>query len=415
MSRIKPLLILGFCLACLFANSPDVYGQSKSKKRIELEKKKKRLNKQISYKKKLLGNTKKDRIASLNKLFLINKQINSRLELIATIKAEISVINYQIHIANQEVISLQMELEALKEEYAKMVYYTYKNQDEYSKLMFIFSADDFEQAYSRLKYLQQFGDYRKKQAELIIAKKERLMEKVAFLNEIKLEKRYLLTGEKREKSQLDEEKKTKEKMVSKLQEKESELKKEIAKKRKQAQAFQRAIRRVIEEEIRKAQEEAEKSGKTKTGKIALAPEVLKLSKSFATNKSKLPWPLEKGVLVGHWGRGPHPVIPNLEINNNGVDFKTNKGALARAVFNGEVKAIVTMPGAGKFVIIRHGEYLTIYSNLKEVYVMVGDEVKAKQKIASVLYSQKDSETVLHFELWKGQEILNPELWLYKLH
>jgi septal ring factor EnvC (AmiA/AmiB activator) len=392
--------------------SPTVVFGQKQQSRKYLESKKKELQKEIEYTNQLLDETKKNKRNSLNQLVTLNKKISVREELIYTINGELSLLNQQIKKNNKTISELQKELDKLKAEYSRMIYYAYKNQNAYSRLMFIFASSDFEQAFMRLKYLQQYSEYRHKQAEMIVKTKNTLDEQTIILEAKKSEQRSLLTNEQTEKEKLSSEKKEKEQVVVQLQTKESELKKELQKKKKDAEKFEQAILRIIQMELEKAQKEAEDDNKPKPQKLGLTPEGMELSNSFSSNKNKLPWPVEKGFISERFGVHPHPLIPNIEINNNGVDITTSNGALARAVFDGEVKAIVTMPGAGRFVLIRHGEYLTIYSNLKDVYIKVGDKVKTKQKIASIMVDEKDANTVLHFELWKGQTKQNPESWLF---
>lgn len=397
--------------ACLLGLAPaSIYAQTQSKK--YLENKKKKLQKDIEYTNKLLDETKKNKRTSLGQLVMLNKKISVRQELISTINREIRLLTSQINQGKRSLAELEVELEKLKDEYAKMIIHAYKNQSAYHKLMFVFASDDFEQAYMRLKYFQQYGEYRKKQAALILETKAEIAAKIKKLEAQKNEKKSLLGVEENEKVKLFSEKTEKEHVVSKLQEQESDLKKSIKKKRDEALQLEQAIVRIIKRELELAQKKAEEENRAKPQKLGLTPEAQQLSNSFANNKGKLPWPVEKGFISEHYGVHPHPLIPNIDINNNGVDITTGKGALSRAVFEGEVKAIVNMPGAGKFVLIRHGEYLTIYSNLGDIYVSVGDKVKTKQKIASILYDDGDAKTVLHFELWKGQTKQNPEGWLY---
>lgn len=407
----KTLLSLIALLYLVGLNANVSYAQ-KQQSRKYLENKKKELQEEIEYTNKLLDETKKNKRNSLNQLITLNKKISAREELISTINREIAILNNQISKNYKSINALQGDLQKLKAEYAKMIYYAYKNQNAYSRLMFVFASNDFEQATMRLKYLKQYSEYRHKQAELIVKTKTDLNAKTKSLEAKKSEQRALLLSEQNEKQNLFSEKTEKEQMVIKLQEQESELKKELQKKKKDAERFEQAILHIIQQELEKAQKEAVAKNKQKPQKLVLTPEAQELSNSFANNKNKLPWPVEKGFISEHFGVHPHPLIPNIDINNNGVDIATGNGALTRAVFGGEVKAIVNMPGSGKFILIRHGEYLTIYSNLKDVYVNVGDKVKTKQKIASVMIDDKDANTVLHFELWKGQTKLNPEDWLF---
>ncbi|CAN5544095.1 peptidoglycan DD-metalloendopeptidase family protein [soil metagenome] len=402
-------LVFLLCFALLSAGS--AFAQKQNKK--DLENKKKQLQKEIEQTNLLLAETKKNKKLSLNQLVMLNKKISAREELIATINNEIGVLNKQIRENNESINGLQKDLTKLKAEYAKMIYYAYKNQDSYSRLMFVFASADFEQAYMRLKYLQQYSEYRHKQAERIIQTKKSLNEKVQELEVKKSDQRVLLGSEETEKKSLTSEKTEKEQVFSGLQQQESKLKKDLEKKKQDAKKLEQAIQRVLEKELEKAQAQAAKENKSKPQKLILTPESQLLSNSFSNNKNKLPWPVAKGVISEHFGVHPHPLMKDIDINNNGVDITTNSGALARAVFDGEVKAVVNMPGAGQFILLRHGEFLTIYSNLKDVYVKVGDKVTTKQNIGSVLLDDDDSKTVMHFEVWKGQTKLNPEDWLYK--
>ncbi|MGZ4035458.1 MAG: murein hydrolase activator EnvC family protein [Bacteroidia bacterium] len=403
------LLITFWCFSIV--GSLPCFAQKQTKKELEI--KKAQIQKEIEQTNQLLAETKKSKKHSLNELLMLNKKISDREELIATINSQISDLNKQIKENNESINGLQNDLTKLKAEYAKMIYYAYKNQDSYSRLMFVFASRDFEQAYMRLKYLQEYSDYRHKQAEKIIATKKNLNQKVQDLEAKKSDQRVLLGSQESEKQSLTSEKSEKEEVFSNLQSQENKLKKDLEKKKQDAQKLQLAIQRVIEKELEKAQEKAKTEGKAKPQKLVLTPESQELSNSFSSNKSKLPWPVAKGVISEHYGVHPHPLMKDIDVNNNGIDITTNNGSLARAVFDGEVKAVVNMPGSGQFVLLRHGEFLTIYSNLKDVYVKVGDKVKTKQNIGSILYDEDDSKTEMHFEVWKGQTKMDPEDWLYK--
>ena len=405
-------LLLPVLLWCLVLLN-DTPGMAQKQTKKDLENKKKELQNEIEYTNHLLSETKKNKKLSLSQLVTLNKKITVREELISTINGEIRVINRQINQNNESIKTLQNDLARLKSEYAKMIYYAYKNQDAYSRLMFVFAAKDFEQAFMRLKYLQQYSDYRRKQVELIAKTKKNLDDTVLDLEAKKSNQRVLLTSEQIEKQNLSTEKTEKEQVFSQLQEQEGKLKKDLAKKKKDAEKLQQAIQRVIQKELEKLQKEAETENKPKPEKLVLTPESQQLSNSFLSNKSKLPWPVVKGIVSEHFGVHPHPLMKNIDINNNGIDITTSTGSLARAVFDGDVKAVVNMPGAGQFILIRHGEFLTIYANLKEVYVKVGDKVKTKDNIGSILFDDEDSKTVLHFEIWKGQIKMDPEGWLFR--
>ena len=397
---------------CLFISTGISFAQTQKDSKAELENKKKQLQRDIDYTNELLNETKKNKKLSLNQLVTLNKKISAREELIATINSEIAILDKQVNEKNNNIKKLQSELDKLKEEYAKMIYYAYKNQNSYDRLVFIFASEDFEQAYMRMKYLQQYSTFRKKQAEAITGKRQELNNKVQELETKKADKRVLLSSEVAEKHSLSEEKTEKEIVVSELQKQESELKKEIEKKRKDAQKVQLAIQRIIQKEIDDANKPKPDGVKRpKSDKLVLTPESQELSNSFASNKGKLPWPVAKGIICERFGTHPHPLMPNIDVNNNGVDICTNNGALARAVFEGVVTGVANIPGAGQIVIIRHGEFLSVYANLKDVYVKGGDKITTKQNIGNIIHDDDQSKTILHLEIWKGQTKLDPEDWL----
>ncbi len=416
MSRLftnknKSLAFIVFIGCLVLLNTGNLFAQKQNKK--DLENKKRQLQQEIEYTNQLLNETKKNKKLSLNQLVTLNKKISVREELIATINKEMAFLNRQINENNQSISGLKKDLAKLKGEYAKMIYYAYKNQDAYSRLMFVFAAKDFEQAFMRLKYLQQYSEYRHKQAEIIINTQKSLNEKIQELEAKKSDKKVLLSSEETEKKNLTSEKNEKEHVFSQLQDQEGKLKKDLEKKKKDAEKLQQAIQHVIQKELEKAQKSAGDAGKPKPQKLILTPESQELSNSFANNKSKLPWPVAKGIISEHFGVHPHPLMPSIDINNNGIEITTNFGAVARAVFDGNVMAVGTIPNSGQFVLIRHGDFLTVYSNLNDVFVKVGSRVSTKQNIGSILFDENESKTVLHFEIWKGQIKLDPETWVFK--
>ena len=379
----------------------------------ELENKKKNIQKEIEYTNQLLSETKKNKKLSLNQLVTLNKKISMREELITTINNEIEVLNGQIRETNNAISRLQNDLKKLKSEYAKMIYLAYRNRDAYNKLMFVFASKSFSKAYMRLKYFQQYSDYRKKQAEMIVSTQNILNEKIQLLEENKEEKTGLLGSQENEKQNLTKEKSEKEDVFAQLQDKEKQLKKDLDKKKKDAVKLQQAIQKIIEDELSKAQEKAKDEQKPTPKTLVLTPESQQLSNNFISNKGKLPWPVIKGIITEHFGIHPHPLMPDIDISNNGIDISTTKGALARALFDGEVTGVVSVPGSGKVLIIRHGEYLSVYANLNEVFVAPGDKIKTKQNLGNILFDDGDSKTELHLEIWKGQIKLDPEAWLYQ--
>lgn len=404
MSRLSKYVLFFFIVVL----QQGLFAQSKK----ELEGKKKQLQKEIKQTESLLNETKKNKKLSLNQLVTLNKKISVREQLIQTIQAEIRIAEKQIKENKEIITSLKNDLQKLKEEYARMIYYAYKNQDAYSRIMFVFSAQDFSQAYRRLKYMQQYSYYRQKQAEMIEKTQELLNKKVAELEDKKRQKQQLLGIEEEEKQVLAKEKTEQEKILTQLQEQEKELLKKIREKEQEQRQLQLAIQRIIEEEIRKSIEKAKSDGTKPAEKgLTLTPEAQKLSNTFEANKGKLPWPVAEGIITGKHGEQPHPVLKGITIKNNGVDISTKKDAPVRAVFEGEVTGLATVPGFGKVVMIRHGEYLSVYSNLRDVLVKKGDKIKTKQNIG-VVETDDNGKTEVHFEIWKGSTLMNPETWLF---
>ena len=378
-------------------------------KRTVLERKKSRLKSDIEYKNTLLKKNEAAKNNTLNQLVLLQDKISKRVELIATINSEVKYLNGQIE-GNEELIaSMERDVETLKAEYAKMIQFAYRNRSSYDQIMYVFASSDFNQAYKRLRYLQQYSEFRKKQTEDIKRLESVLIEKNGELLAERSEKESLLEAELSEKSTLAQEKNQHQEIYASLESKEEDLKKEIKEKQKERQQMQLAIDRIIAEEIRLAQ----KKNSSKKGEWSLTPEAKALANGFTANKGKLPWPVEKGTITDKYGVHAHPVLKSIKINNHGVGISTNQGASARAVYEGEISKIIVIPGAGKAVIVRHGDYLTVYGGLKEVYVAAGDQVKVKQIIGEVVTI--DGKTELQFEIHKGVNAttLDPALWLYR--
>ncbi len=375
-----------------------------------LKQDKQKIEDDIKYNSKLLEETKKSKKTSLNQLVIIKNQIASREKLIETINAEVKTVNDQISMNTEILTELQHDLDHLKEEYAKMIYFAYKNKSSFDRLMFIFSSDDFNQAFRRIKYFEQYAAYRKTQVHLITNTKAEIDSTNEVLGAHKLEKLILLTNLREERDMLSKERSQQNIVYQSLGKKEKELAKTIKAKEKAAKKLQKEIEKIIAEEIRLA---SEKSGTTKTGSFALTPAEMKLSSNFEENKGGLPWPVENGVISSTFGEHFHPVLKQVKTKNNGIDVLTDENMKSRAVFEGQVTRVISIPNYNYVVMIRHGEYLTVYSNLVEVYVKNGDKVETKQTIGKVYTDKKEMKTEIHFELWKGKTLLNPANWLAK--
>lgn len=395
--RILLSIMLVLCVAELSA-------QSKS----ELEKKKKKTINEINYTNKLLAETRKNQQESENNLMLLGNQINSRQELISDINSEIDYVSERIKETETIINVMAEDLEELKSSYSRMLRLAWKNKNKNNEIMFLLSAKDFNQSYQRLKYMKQMSQYRRKQLRAINSVKAVLEKQMEKLSEQKAEHQRLLEEEKVETRNLESAKRQQETELSKLKGREADLKKQLAEKNRQMKQLQAAIEKLIAEEVRSSSK-----GKANTGKYSLTPEEKIVSDNFGSNTGKLPWPVARGVIVSRFGKQPHPVISGVEIDNKGVDISTTTGSDARAVFDGEVRKVFSIPGTQNAVIIRHGEYLSVYTHLEKVYVSVGDKVVAKQAIGKIYTDDSENKTVLHFEIWKGNATLNPANWLSK--
>ncbi len=369
----------------------------------------------------------RDKRTSLKQLSLLKAQIDLREEKIKTANSEIRLLDHQISDNSNNVHSLQLQLNQLKKEYAAMVLFAFRNQSSYNKLMFIFAADNFNQAYKRLKYMQQFGDYRQRQANYIEGTQKDLHVKIVALDHDKKEKNNILIDQEKEKEKLGKEKDNQAEVVTKLSKEEKRTKKEMAKQNRLLSQIKKsigaAVRREIEEERRKAAEEARivaakarvenkpatvaKPVLKGTDVLSATPEAAKLSNDFLGNRGRLPWPVANGVVIERFGI---TYIQGIKTDNTGIDIKTNAGAAVRAVFSGEVSKVENVDGS-YLVVIRHGEYFTAYMNLQSASVAKGQKVSLKQSIGAAGVDPESGDTQVHFELWKGFTPQNPQGWI----
>ena len=399
------------CLVILFMtffNNIKIYSQDK---KTILQNNKKKLAEEIALTNKMLNETRKNKETSINQLNLLNIQIKKREDLINSMSLEIIEIDKEITSHKDEISEKEISLNQLKDALAKLIYYAYKTRKSQDKLMYIFAAKDFHQAYMRLKYIQMYSLYIKSYAEQIKRTQDTLTLTVENLNKIRQEKTELLNKQQEEKLKLAKTINEKNITISKLKKKENELRQIIKKKEKAAKDLQNAINKLIQEEITMS---AKKAGtKPVKDKLTLVPEEVALSNDFSSNKGKLPWPIEKGFISTTFGSHPHPVISGIIIKNDGLNFTTTKGSTIRSIFKGKVSAVISIPNYNNVVMIRHGEYLSVYANLATVYVKTGDYVKTKQAIGMIYYDEKEDNATIHFELRKGTTILNPAEWLIK--
>ncbi|MBR6931537.1 MAG: peptidoglycan DD-metalloendopeptidase family protein [Bacteroidales bacterium] len=426
MKRLHIILVL---LLLAFV-SPTYAQKTKGKSKKQLQSEITSLQQEISTANQLLKKTKKDREMTLNEVSILDTKIKQRESLIKAYNEQIAVLDEEIHKGQRDIRSLNSDLGKLQKEYAKMIVFANKNRNHYDRLGFIFASKDFNQAFSRLRYIRQFNDARKTKMEQIASTERRISDEVEASQQAREEQAALLKDEKIQQETLKKEKKELNSQVAKLKKKEGSLQQDIKNKQQQAKKLQKAIDDIIAEEIRKANAEAERKrkeeakknaskGKTTTPApkkekgMALTPAEQTLSSNFVGNKGKLPWPVERGVISSSYGKHASVVSDKVTVTNNGIDIATTENAQARAVFEGEVASVTKLTGANTVVILRHGEYFTVYSNLENVTVKRGDKVKTKQNIGMVHTNKTEGKTELHFELLKEQNRQNPANWLSK--
>ncbi len=429
----------------------------------ELEKQRNKTLQLLESTSKMLNETKKSQRSSLNKLTIINKNIVERKTLINNIGKEINELDGEVQRLNQEKRLLENRLSTLKRDYARLVQEAHLNRSVYTKIMFVLSANSFDQSYRRLRYLQEYSDYRKQQVRKIENVKTQIVVKSDSLNKNKQTKVEVVKQKEVEANKLTNDEKKEKGMLTDLKKKEKKLMADLKKQQKIANDLNNKIARIIAEEIRKAelkrkaeQERAaaeerkrlaaeekrrlaaeQKNKGTKPSTPSTKPSTKKeekelatsapvqsasvsmltkeeklISGNFSANSGRLPWPTDKGFISGHYGVHPHPVLKHVTTNNKGVYIQTPSGTNARAVFEGEVTQRFSIPGSNNAVIIKHGEYRTVYANLTSIYVNIGDKVSAKQSIGKIYTDgDNDNKTELYFQIYKGRTLLNPEGWI----
>lgn len=436
MKKLHIILVL-----LLLALVNPVYCQkTKGKSKKQLQSEITSLQKEISTANQLLKKTKKDKEMTLNEVNLLDKKIKQREQLIKAYNEQIAVLDEEINAGQSNIKTLNADLGKLRKEYAKMLTFANKNRSHYDKLGFVFASQNFNQAFRRLRYIREFSDARKVKMDQIASTERRISGEVEASQQAREEQAALLKDEKEQQEALKREKEELNSQVAKLKKKEGNLQQDIKNKQQQTQKLQKAIDDIIAEEIRKANAEAERKrleeakkkaaankdkGKTATTTapatpapskekgMALTPSEQTLSSNFVNNKGKLPWPVERGVVSSSYGKHASVVSSKVTVTNNGIDIATTEGAKARAVFDGEVASVAKLVGSNTVVIIRHGEYFTVYSNLENVTVKRGDKVKTKQNIGTVHTNKNENKTEIHFELLKEQSRQNPANWLSK--
>lgn len=374
----------------------------------ELKKQREKTEKEIEYTNKLLQKTQKDTKASLNKITIIGNQISNRKRLITGINKEIQLIDADIVEKRNNISNLENEIEKLKKEYEKAIYHTWTTRNAQNRLMYVLSGKDLGEVYRRMRYLYEFTSFRKQQSQLLIVMRQDLENELLKVEKKRDEKLSLLDSKTQEQYKLQQEQRQQDQFVQNLQQKERKLKRQLKENQKKMDRLNKVIEDIIAEEIRKANEGKEDVTK---GRFSLTPEEQLVSDQFDKNRGKLPWPVEQGIIISKYGEHKHEVEKTVTIDNPGIDIQTEDGSKVRSVFKGTVTGVYPLPGYNLGVIIRHGEYLSFYANLADVYVKKGDVVDTKQEIGEIYTDEFNGKTFLHFEIWKSKVKNNPEYWI----
>lgn len=442
MSKRFSLWLILFILACAVP-MVSVWAQKDSKK--ALENRRIQLLKEIEETRKELDRVREKKQSSINELVMLKGQINTRESLIGNYQLEIEALSTRIKDMTAIVSSMQADYDRMREEYARLLRVSYKNTANYNGLLFILSANDFNQAIQRYKYLQQYNRYRKKQLQLLEHTRVSLQRRMMELQGIKVEKDSLKQEEETMKKVLVQESDKKNQLVSELQQNERQLNRELKEKEAASRRLNRAIDDLIRREIAEAENrrkrerdkqladirarnKANNKGKNKpepepepekpatkpanaAEELGLTPEAVALGGSFSGNRGKLPWPVARGFISENFGTHNHPVLKGIVMRNDGINISTRPGEPVRALYKGKVTGIVTIPGMQRVVLIRHGEYLTVYAHLENVSVRLDQMVEGLQTIGTVYTDTDNDKTEVHLQIRKGRQMLNPADWI----
>lgn len=392
-----------------------IVGQSlfaQDQRQQNLEAQRKRLQQDIKQINTLLFSNEKRKKSVLTQVEDLNLKINVRRRLIRVTNEQANRLTQQINVNQRSISRQRKELEELKKDYSEMILKSYQSKSGQSRMMFLFSSENFLQAYKRFQYLKQYASFRKKQGELIIEKTQILQQLNISLIDQKRKKENLVKENRAAEEKYRQEQNSQESLVQELKKKERNFISQIKNKQKKTKEINKEIQRLIREAIIASNKAA--GGKRNSKVFRLTPEDKLISDNIEANKGKLPWPVQQGLVIQSFGRQPHPVVKTAIIQSNGVTIATPKNAQARAVFEGKVMSIIGFKGSNPTVLIQHGNYITAYSNLGEVYVIKGQKVKPKEIIGKVFTNSETGKTELKFSVFKASTPVNPKTWIYRM-
>lgn len=387
------------------------WGQEEERQR-KLEEQKERLQEEIRAQEKLLQSQKTKEKSVVKVVVQQTAKINLQQKLINTTAKQAKVLGNSMYINQVSVNKLNKDLKILKEDYAKMIVKSYKSRSEQSKAMFLLSSENFLQAYKRAQYMKQYSSFRKLQGEEIKVKTIELERYNNKLSTQKQEKVKLIVESEKEKQVLEKDKKEQQKLLFSIKKDKSKIIADIKKKQKESKAIEKQIDRLIRESIAATNKKA--GNTTNTTTFVLTPEAKELANDFKSNRGRLPWPVEKGLLTKKFGRQPHPLEPSIMIESSGIEISSERGAKARSVFAGEVSNVQMAPNGSATIVIRHGDYITTYSNIGKVFVHIGDKVSTKQVLGEVFFNEFTNKAILKFLIFQNTTKLNPQSWIMNM-
>lgn len=401
------------CLLLLVFLAQNTYGQTKEQK--ALEEKREKLQQEIRDINRLLFAEKKEKGNVLDQMEALDKKITVRQQLIRVTNQQSNLLNKQINTNIRNIGKLKNELNQIRDEYAAMIQKSYQNKSKQNRLMFLLSSESFVQAFKRMQYMKQYTDYRREQGAQIAIKTEELSRLNSDLNEERKVKEVLLTQNRKAKDALFNEIQAQKVLLGTIRKNETKFTATINQKRKETREIDQQIEKLIRSAIAASNKKtATKATKTSSSIFLLTPEASIIANNFAANKGKLIWPVEKGIKSQGFGIYSDPIYPGIKHESNGVIIATDAGTKARAIFEGEVIAIMSVPGGHKGVQIKHGNYISTYYNLEELYVKKGDKVGIKDALGTIYTNTSNGQTKLKFYLYQNTSKLNPEEWVYQL-
>lgn len=405
MKLAQSYLVLFFVL---LLSVSSVIAQTKE----QLEKQRDEIEKEMASLEKILGKTEKSEKSALQKVDELNQQIKTTEKLIRVNNQEANLLSNQIDENTRNIEQLKKQLQALKNEYAKMIKKSYQSNSQQNRIMFLFSSESFLQAYKRIQYMNQHANYRKKQG-LEIGKQTKELQR---LNETlftqKKEKEAVLESNRKSKSKLVEKQKEQQKLLNEIKKDEKKYIAEIKAQEKEINRLEKEIDRLIREAIAA---ENKKRGSSAKAKFELTPEAKLIATDFAKNKGRLPWPLKAGLVTTKFGKGRHHLVPSVIVERKSIRIQTEENASALCIFDGVVYQVSVVRGRNKYIIVRHGNYITTYKNLDEIYVKSGQEVKRGEKLGKIATDKQTGETVLGFSIHKNTDALDPAKWIYQMN